>query len=203
LQAIPTPSQIKPKKPGFEGRRGRGRFGFFRSTLGLSYNLNPPLFAFCLLNGFVFGVFVHHVHRPKKGASAHRPGIEIDLELGEGPHGLRDMGHETTREIKCAREQERKRSDGSGYTATSTATLRSPLKQQIKQFSWHSAHFFSLPAALLLVSHNPATLAARAAAAADNGGGGGGGGSGGVVAEAESNQIAASPSCNSFHGQRW
>jgi hypothetical protein len=143
LQAIPIPSQIKPKKPVFEGRRGRGRFGFFRSTLGLSYNLNPPLFTFCLLNGFVFGVFVHHVHRPKKGASAHRPGIEIDLELGEGPHGLRDMGHETTREIKCAREQERKRSDGSGYTATSTATLRSPLKQQIKQFSWHSAHFFS------------------------------------------------------------
>jgi hypothetical protein len=42
------------------------------------------------------------------------------------------LRHETTREIRCASEQERERSDGSGYTA-STAALRAPLKQQIQQ----------------------------------------------------------------------
>jgi hypothetical protein len=67
-------------------------------------------------------------------APVHRP--EIDLEPGEGAHGLR---HKTTREVRCAREQERERSDGSGYTA-STAALRAPLNRPLKMM-WTAKHW--------------------------------------------------------------
>jgi hypothetical protein len=76
--------------------------------------------SFFVLNGFVFGIFAH---RPNAGART-SPRDRLRAR-GGGPHGLRN---ETTREIRCTREQERERSDGSGYTASTTA-LRAPPKQ--------------------------------------------------------------------------
>ena len=52
--------------------------------------------------------------------------IALRSTSSQGPHAI--AWTETTREIRCAREQERERSDGSGYTA-SKAALRAPLKQ--------------------------------------------------------------------------